>query len=94
MKTTNTTSQPITNSNNQDLLDLLGGLDVSPAIPTTDTGLNFISENNNPTIAFNNTNSNFLTGDFFSTNTIKGKEIRDFKKTYVRSLHMVDNIVL
>ncbi|KAK9693608.1 Adaptin N terminal region [Popillia japonica] len=75
VKTTNTTSQPITNSNNQDLLDLLGGLDVSPAIPTTDTGLNFISENNNPTIAFNNTNSNFLTGDFFSTNTIKEKDV-------------------
>ncbi|KAI4460932.1 adaptin alpha/gamma/epsilon [Holotrichia oblita] len=75
VKTTNMTSQPITNSNNQDLLDLLGGLDVSPSIPTTDTGLNFISENNNPTIPFNNTNSNFLTGDFFSTNTIKEKDV-------------------
>ncbi|KRT82627.1 hypothetical protein AMK59_3340 [Oryctes borbonicus] len=77
IKTTNTTTQAVTNSNNQDLLDLLGGLDVSPSIPTTDTGLNLISENNNPSIPFNNTNSNFLTGDFFSTNTntIKEKDV-------------------
>ncbi|GJQ75627.1 hypothetical protein Trydic_g17705 [Trypoxylus dichotomus] len=74
IKTTNITTQPVTNSNNQDLLDLLGGLDVSPSIPTADTGLNLISENNNPSIQFNNTNSNFLTSDFFSTN-IKEKDV-------------------
>lgn len=73
IKSTNTSSQQQINSNNQDLLDLLGGLDVSPPLPTVDTGLNLISENNNPAISFNNTNSNFLSSDLFSTTTTNGK---------------------
>lgn len=66
-------SQPISNSNNQDLLDLLGGLDMSPSIPATEPNLGFITENNNQTIPFsNNHNSNFLTGDFLNTNIVNG----------------------
>lgn len=49
-------------SNNQDLLDLLGGLDMNPTTPSMDTGMGLINNltNNNSTIIFNNQNSNFL----------------------------------
>nr|XP_022917950.1 AP-1 complex subunit gamma-1 isoform X2 [Onthophagus taurus] len=67
--------QPVSKSNNQDLLDLLGDLDLSPSIPPADTGLTLISENNNPTIPITNTNSNFLTGDFFNTNITNEKNV-------------------
>lgn len=68
-------TQPISNSNNQDLLDLLGGLDTSPSI-TTDSGISFITENNNQTIPLStNHNSNFLTGDFLNTNIVNGTYI-------------------
>lgn len=50
-------------TNNQDLLDLLGGLDMNPTTPVLDTGLgliNNLTNNNNSTLIFNNQNSNFL----------------------------------
>ena len=79
IKTTVTPSVPtlpISNSNNQDLLDLLGDLDMSSSLPPANVNANaltLISENNNPTIPVTNTNSNFLTGDFFNTNINIGK---------------------
>lgn len=77
IKPNTTPSQPISNSNNQDLLDLLGGLDTSPTIPSSggSDSLNFIMENNNqtnPTFS-NNQNSYFLAGDFLNTNNLNGK---------------------
>ncbi|XP_072389178.1 AP-1 complex subunit gamma-1 isoform X1 [Diabrotica undecimpunctata] len=64
-------SQPITtslsNTNNQDLLDLLGLGPIS-STPTTDTGGNnmgLIMENNNSNVLISNQNSNFLSGDLF-----------------------------
>lgn len=76
IKPSSTPSQSISQSNNQDLLDLLGGLDSSPSLPTTDSGLGFIAENNNQTLPFsNNQNSNFLTGDFLNTNIINEKDV-------------------
>ncbi|KAJ8964494.1 hypothetical protein NQ314_004781 [Rhamnusium bicolor] len=66
-------SQPVSNSNNQDLLDLLG-LDPLPNTPSTDTGNNMglIIENNNSNLLpiMNNQNSNFLSEDLFNTNTV------------------------
>lgn len=51
-------------TNNQDLLDLLGGLDMNPTTPVLDAGLglfNNLTNNNNSTLIFNNqNNSNFL----------------------------------
>lgn len=52
-------------TNNQDLLDLLGGLDVNPTQPPLDVGLinNLTASNNNSSSAIifaNNHNSNFL----------------------------------
>lgn len=59
-------------SNNQDLLDLLGGLD-TPSTPTVNMGLDVISENNNSTLPFAvNQNSNFLMGDLLNTNIVNG----------------------
>lgn len=59
-------------SNNQDLLDLLGGLDTTPALVNTPgTGLSLITENNNHTVPTNVTNnqySNFLGADFLNIN--------------------------
>lgn len=67
----------LTNSNNQDLLDLLGGLDTSPSLPVANTSLSLISENNNGMLPFtNNQNSNFLTGDLLNTNIIVNGESR------------------
>lgn len=66
-------AQPVV-SNNQDLLDLLGGLD-TPAPQPVNSGLDgIISENNNSTLPFGlNQNSNFLMGDFLNTNIVNGK---------------------
>lgn len=62
----------VSNSNNQDLLDLLGGLD-TPAPAPINSGLDsVISENNNFTL---NQNSNFLMGDFLNTNIVNCKTI-------------------
>lgn len=51
-------------SSNQDLLDLLGGLDMTPTTPVVEPTLGFINNltnNNNGTVLFtNNQNSNFL----------------------------------
>lgn len=70
---TTTSSQPVSNSNNQDLLDLLGGLDtLSSPMPPADTGIGLILENNNPVTNNVNSNSNFLTGDFLNTNSVNG----------------------
>lgn len=69
-------SQPaLSNSNNQDLLDLLGGLD-TPTLPPVNSGLDgIISENNNSTLPFTlNQNSNFLMGDFLNTNIVNSKK--------------------
>lgn len=69
-------SQPISNTNNQDLLDLLGGLDPSPSLPAANTSLALITENNNGTLLnTNNQNSNFLAGDLFNTNIIDNSEL-------------------
>lgn len=68
-------SQPaVSNSNNQDLLDLLGGLD-TPVVAPVNTGLDsVITENNNSTLPFTlNQNSNFLMGDLLNTNIVNGK---------------------
>lgn len=69
IKPSNISSQPaISNSNNQDLLDLLGGLDTPTPAPPINSGLDsVISENNNFTL---NQNSNFLMGDFLNTNIV------------------------
>lgn len=73
-------SQPasvaISNSNNQDLLDLLGGLDTSPSLqPPAPAMMTLISENNNGALPFtNNQNSNFLTGDLLNTNILVNGE--------------------
>lgn len=75
IKPSSVPSQPISNSNNQDLLDLLGGIDLSPSVPTTDSGLGFIMENNNGSLTLdNNQTSNFLTGDILNTNIINGNK--------------------
>lgn len=81
IKPSQPSSQIIPSSNNQDLLDLLGGLDVSPTLPMSgEAPLGFISENNNPTIPLgNNQNSNFLTGDFLNTNNVNGEGIFFYK---------------
>ncbi|KAJ8944272.1 hypothetical protein NQ318_009649 [Aromia moschata] len=69
---------PITNTNNQDLLDLLG-LDPLPNAPTTETGNNMglLIENNNSNLLpiMNNQNSNFLQGDLFNTNTVSERDV-------------------
>lgn len=76
-------TQPISNSNNQDLLDLLGGLDTSPSLTTSDSGIGFITENNNQTIPFTmNHNSNILSGDFLNTNIISGKYVCDLCESF------------
>lgn len=69
-------TQPIASTNNQDLLDLLGGLDtIAPPIATPNTGINFILENNNTSSLpiLNNQNSNFLNEDLLSNNRVNGK---------------------
>lgn len=73
IKPSTVTSQPaISNSNNQDLLDLLGGLDTpAPAAPVNSGLDTVISENNNFTL---NQNSNFLMGDFLNTNIVNRKK--------------------
>ncbi|KAK4876370.1 hypothetical protein RN001_012792 [Aquatica leii] len=69
-------NQPISNSNNQDLLDLLGGLDLSAPVSTTDTGMGLIMENNNGSIPLDNSDtSNFLMGDILNTNLINEKNV-------------------
>lgn len=74
IKPNNVPSQPIVNSNNQDLLDLLGGIDLITPTPTVNTGVGFILENNNRTVSLdNNQTSNILTGDILNTNIINGK---------------------
>lgn len=69
IKTSSQPIQPISNSNNQDLLDLLGLGPIS-STPMTDMGGNMglIMENNNSDvlISSSNQNSNFLSGDLFS----------------------------
>ncbi|XP_057668080.1 AP-1 complex subunit gamma-1 isoform X2 [Diorhabda carinulata] len=69
---------PISNANNQDLLDLLGLGPIS-STPTTDAGgnnLGLIMENNNSNILINNQNSNFLSGDLFGdSNTSKERNV-------------------
>nr|XP_023012502.1 AP-1 complex subunit gamma-1 isoform X2 [Leptinotarsa decemlineata]XP_023012503.1 AP-1 complex subunit gamma-1 isoform X2 [Leptinotarsa decemlineata]XP_023012504.1 AP-1 complex subunit gamma-1 isoform X2 [Leptinotarsa decemlineata]XP_023012505.1 AP-1 complex subunit gamma-1 isoform X2 [Leptinotarsa decemlineata] len=59
-------SQPVSHSNNQDLLDLLG-LDILPVAPSGDSGgiNSLIMENNNPNLEpiLNNQNTNFLRDD-------------------------------
>ncbi|XP_056648989.1 AP-1 complex subunit gamma-1 isoform X2 [Diorhabda sublineata] len=69
---------PISNANNQDLLDLLGLGPISSS-PTTDAGGNnigLIMENNNSNILINNQNSNFLSGDLFGdSNTSKERNV-------------------
>lgn len=71
-------------TNNQDLLDLLGGLDMPGTEPlpqqpplslaTTNPSLAFLTENNNGSMAFGNAqNSNFLSGDLLNTNVLNGK---------------------
>ncbi|XP_065155576.1 AP-1 complex subunit gamma-1 isoform X2 [Atheta coriaria] len=73
---TTTSSQPVSNSNNQDLLDLLGGLDtLSSPMPPADTGIGLILENNNPVTNNVNSNSNFLTGDFLNTNSVNEVDV-------------------
>lgn len=67
-------------SNNQDLLDLLGGLDTTPALVNTvpSTGLSLITENNNHTIPSNVSNnqySNFLGADFLNTNVNNEQDV-------------------
>lgn len=62
----------VSNSNNQDLLDLLGGLDTATPAPINSGLDSVISENNNFTL---NQNSNFLMGDFLNTNIVNSKEI-------------------
>lgn len=73
-----TSNQPMTNnSNNQDLLDLLGGLDAPANLPAPNLGL--IMENNNgslPAFNANNQNSNFLAGDILNTNMLNGEWYR------------------
>ncbi|KAK5644697.1 hypothetical protein RI129_005997 [Pyrocoelia pectoralis] len=67
-------TQPI--SNNKDLLDLLGGLDLSNPVTTSDTGLGFIMENNNGSLPLdNNDTSNFLMGDILNTNLVNEKHV-------------------
>lgn len=88
-QSTQTNIPPISNSNNQDLLDLLG-LDPLPSTnndivtsPTsknvTSNNLGLVMENNNSNLLaiVNNQNSNFLMDDLISTininDTINGK---------------------
>lgn len=71
IKPSSVQSQPMSSSNNQDLLDLLGGLDTIPLQPMSETGLSLILENNNGTIN-NNQPPNFLTGDILNTNLLNG----------------------
>lgn len=77
IKTSSQPIQPISNSNNQDLLDLLGLGPIS-STPMTDMGGNMglIMENNNSDvlISSSNQNSNFLSGDLFS-NISNGKSV-------------------
>lgn len=86
IKPSTVSSQPaISNSNNQDLLDLLGGLD-TPAPAPLNSGLDsVISENNNFTL---NQNSNFLMGDFLNTNIVNRKKISHFHATFFISFRL------
>ncbi|CAG9863919.1 unnamed protein product [Phyllotreta striolata] len=73
MKISQPVAQPVSNTNNQDLLDLLGLGPIS-STPTTDTGgnnLGLIMENNNSNALISNQNSNFLSGDLFSSTAIE-----------------------
>lgn len=68
-------TQPVSSSNNQDLLDLLG-LDPLPSTPSADPGnMGLIIENNNSNLLpiVNNQNSNFLSGDLFNTDKVNGE---------------------
>ncbi|XP_025828946.1 AP-1 complex subunit gamma-1 isoform X2 [Agrilus planipennis] len=68
-------SQPIPSSNNQDLLDLLGGLDPMP-MPASNTDIGVILENNNSSLPLNNNQTaNFLSGDILNTNLINEKHV-------------------
>lgn len=71
-------------SNNQDLLDLLGGIDMNPTTPTIETGLgliNNLTNNNNSTfIVTNNQNSNFLVDGMLSTQDNHGKYQMDIEQ--------------
>ncbi|XP_045474641.1 AP-1 complex subunit gamma-1 isoform X2 [Harmonia axyridis] len=72
-------AQPIQSTNNQDLLDLLGGLDtpVPPITTTPNTAVNFILENNNTSSLpiLNNQNSNFLNEDLLSNNRVNENNV-------------------
>ncbi|KAL3269761.1 hypothetical protein HHI36_008821 [Cryptolaemus montrouzieri] len=73
-------SQTISSTNNQDLLDLLGGLDtIVPSVPTSDSGIGLIMENNNGSIPslpiLNNQNSNFLNEDLISSNRVNENDV-------------------
>ncbi|XP_023310674.1 AP-1 complex subunit gamma-1 [Anoplophora glabripennis] len=70
-------TQPVSTSNNQDLLDLLG-LDPLPSTPSTEpSNMGLIIENNNSNLlpVMNNQNSNFLSGDLFNTDRINERDV-------------------
>ncbi|KAK9877381.1 hypothetical protein WA026_017778 [Henosepilachna vigintioctopunctata] len=70
-------SQQTGTINNQNLLDLLGDLDtVIPSVPTVDSGIGLISENNNGSLPIlNNQNSIFLSEDLLSSNRVNENDV-------------------
>ncbi|KAG5892721.1 hypothetical protein JTB14_001093 [Gonioctena quinquepunctata] len=91
--------QPVSNTNNQDLLDLLG-LDLQPSVPSTESAVNtgLVMENNNSNILpiMNNQNSNFLTDDLLNdSNSIEVRNvptITPYNKDGIKILFSLDKV--